>query len=321
MGSSQERAPDWGVIGPIEELVGDGSLSGYEQKRLFHQLADGHFEECAFAEGLDSRLDGRSFAPVDLDGDGDVDLLLLSRNAPFLQFFRNDGPNGKALEIELRATHGASEAPSAKVRVKTGAGERLFPVLLQRGYMTSVEPAVHVGLGDETAAQVSVEWRSGVTEDLGRLLAGGRYLAVEGSGAKLARAFSPATAQAVALPPLRAQLFAPGLSGARVIPLMASWCKACWAEAAHLNRIAAAGDWGVRVIAFEPSASVAAMRDKMHLKVDAEAVGSEREALLAQWGVTELPAMLVFGADGKLERIARGADRIEEILEEIRPAK
>ena len=66
------------------------SFSGWEPKKLWRSR-DGASEECAWTEGFDTRTDGRSLIASDLDDDGDVDLLMLNRNAPRLQLFRNDG--------------------------------------------------------------------------------------------------------------------------------------------------------------------------------------------------------------------------------------
>ncbi|MBS1153869.1 MAG: hypothetical protein H6Q89_5567, partial [Myxococcaceae bacterium] len=121
------------------------SLSGWEPKKLWKPVEGGRgrYEECAFAEGFDSRADGRSLVAADLDGDGAQELLMLNRDAPKLQLFSNVGEGGHALELVLVPKSGNREAEGARVRTAGG----VFPVALARGYASSVEPRVHVGLG------------------------------------------------------------------------------------------------------------------------------------------------------------------------------
>ena len=44
-----------------------------------------HFDDCAWGQGFDSRMDGRSLVAADMDGDGDLDLVLWNRVQPKLQ--------------------------------------------------------------------------------------------------------------------------------------------------------------------------------------------------------------------------------------------
>ena len=165
------------------------SFSGWEPKKLWLQRQDGTFEECAFSDGFESRADGRALIAQDLDGDGHQEMLMLNRAKPRLQLFVNEGTPGNAMELRLRATKGHPEASTATVKVRTAAGTRAFPVLLTRGYVSSVDPTVHVGLGTETQAEVEVTWRPGVTESFGALQAGHRWALTEG-GAKDSTAFA-----------------------------------------------------------------------------------------------------------------------------------
>jgi|SRR5579871_6282112 len=293
------------------------SFSGWEQKRLFHQLPAGNFEECAFPEGFDSRADGRSLISADLDGDGDLDLVMLNRSAPVLQLFRNDGPNGHALELSLAARSGDPEAPGARVYVASEGRERVFPVLLARGYVSSVDPAVHVGLGTAEDAEVRVVWPDGAKERFGKVRAGARYRLVQGTGtASRLAAWVPGPAPTAAPLPTAATLV-PGATGQLLVPLVASWCKPCAAEAPLLNRWSKKAGWTVHALAYQPPAEVPALVAKTGMRFPVESVGPEREAALAAWGITGLPAALVFGSDGQLVRIIQGSDRLADALAEL----
>ena len=234
-GTPRDSLPGTDPTDPIEL---EGSISGWEPKRLFHQLPKGTFEEAAFAEGFESRADGRAVVAADLDGDGDQDILLLNRGG-HLQLFRNDGPSGNALELHLEARKGNRDAAGALVRV----GKRAFPVVLGRGYQSSVEPRVHVGLGTEKSGEVTVEWRAGAVERFGALAAGASYYLVEGTGHPSATvAFKPASRPELSPFPARVEQVG-GRPGRHpvVVPLFARWCEPCFQEVPKLNALQKSG--------------------------------------------------------------------------------
>ena len=70
----------------------------------------GGFDDVSGAVGLDLDQDGRSFAVLDLDQDGDPDLAVMAaRQAPQLRVFRNDfAPRGASL---ADPAHGHRQQP------------------------------------------------------------------------------------------------------------------------------------------------------------------------------------------------------------------
>jgi thiol-disulfide isomerase/thioredoxin len=294
----------------------DDSISGYEPKKLFHRGGDGRFDDCAFVEGFDSRLDGRSLVAADLDGDGDLDLLMSTRNGSRLQLFENVGASGTALEVELKSTRGHPEADGALVLVD---GVGAFPVVLNRGYVSSVDPVVHVGLDAHGSAHVRVKWRSGVTEDFGTVEAGGRVRATEGTGkVERVRAFqSPRPVVLPAYPATVGELpLSPG-EGPTVVQLFMQSCKPCRDEVPALNAL---NQRGVRVVglglhsAAELPKVKAAMKMRYEVGVLPEAVAEtfETPAGLA------LPTLLIYGADGGLLRVVAGAAQLPAVLDELK---
>lgn len=73
--------------------------------------------------GCSSRADGRSLVSADLDGDGDLDLVMRNRAAPKLQLFENEGLAGNVVELSLRPDGGSPFGEGAQV-FESG---RLFP--------------------------------------------------------------------------------------------------------------------------------------------------------------------------------------------------
>ena len=87
----------------INQLLIHGSIASHQRNVFLRNDGQGGFDEVSGAVGLDLDQDGRSFAVLDLDRDGDPDLVVMAaRQAPQLRVFRNDfAARGAALAIRL----------------------------------------------------------------------------------------------------------------------------------------------------------------------------------------------------------------------------
>ena len=108
----------------------------------------------------------RALLPVDLEGDGDLDLLVTHINAP-PSLLRNDGELGNWLSVALRGTRSNADGIGARVSVVIGDTLQVREIRREASYAGSVLPRAHFGLGDATTVdRVMVRWPLGATSTL-----------------------------------------------------------------------------------------------------------------------------------------------------------
>ena len=143
---------------------------------LFRNVGGTHFEDVTDAAGVGSWLASFAATRVDLDRDGDLDLVVPTALGP-VDVYRNEA-GGHALQVAIRDGTGANPfGVGAMVTVRTPSGRTMMrEVQASGGFLSFDEPVVHVGLGDEASAEVEVRWPEGGTTRVGRLEAGARHL-------------------------------------------------------------------------------------------------------------------------------------------------
>ena len=94
----------------------------------------------------------------DLDNDGDLDLVFNNLD-DVASIYENKLKTGNYLKVRLEGAGKNTAALGAKVYVYQSKGTQLYEVTLTRGFLSSVEPVIHVGLGDsEEKVSVKVIW-------------------------------------------------------------------------------------------------------------------------------------------------------------------
>ena len=134
-------------------------------------------------EDLFKPMVGRGSAYADIDGDGDLDVVLTANGGP-ARLLRNEGGNKNAW-VRLKLVGGESNRDAIGAKVKLVAGEvtqrrQLFPA---KGYLSSSEKALTFGLGSAAQAEtVEIVWPTGRTTKIGPLKAGRTYTVDERDG-------------------------------------------------------------------------------------------------------------------------------------------
>ncbi|HLK67481.1 MAG TPA: FG-GAP-like repeat-containing protein [Bryobacteraceae bacterium] len=149
------------------------------QANVFYVRRGGRYYDFSGVSGLDYADDSRAFAVTDLDGDGNLDLLLKSRLGPQVRVFQNQcGVARKSLALRLRGVKSNRDAIGARVEVD---GKVQF-VNAGSGYLSQHTKQLHFGLGDGvSAAAVRIIWPSGSQQEFRDLAAGFVYQVEEGS--------------------------------------------------------------------------------------------------------------------------------------------
>jgi len=162
--------------------------------RLYINQGDGTFVEQT-AHGAEGAVGtgitigvGESVVTADYDVDGFLDLYVtngllyypINVGGPE-QLFRNTGNSNHWLELDLQGTTSNRDGVGAKVLITAGGVTQLRE---QNGGIhrwSQNDPRMHVGLADNTTADITITWPSGTVDTFTNVAADALYVAIETS--------------------------------------------------------------------------------------------------------------------------------------------
>jgi Flp pilus assembly protein TadD len=165
----------WNAINQL--IREDYSWAAPEPNVLFARRS-GRYYDFSGVSGIDRAEDSRSFAFTDIDGDGNVDIVLKSRLGPQVRILQNQcGVQRKAIVFSLRGTKSNRDAIGARVEVDG----QLKWLVAGSAYLSQHTKRLHFGLGErDRAEKVRIHWPSGEVQEFSNLKAGFLYEIAEG---------------------------------------------------------------------------------------------------------------------------------------------
>lgn len=185
-----EEAQAWGVAATgwswsskFGDLDNDGYLDLYVVNGFIEEGTFGHLPNAELVEenqafhndqgrqlqpmpswGLNNKASGRSMLMVDLDEDGDLEIVVNPLRSP-AQLFENQLCGGKSLEVDLQWPGVQNQdAVGAQVTLVTDQGSYRRDVRALSGYLSGDPPRLHFGVPTKiTITRLTIRWPDGAT--------------------------------------------------------------------------------------------------------------------------------------------------------------
>ncbi|MFT5052360.1 MAG: hypothetical protein ACI8QZ_003793, partial [Chlamydiales bacterium] len=156
-------------------------VCGLGPNRLFENKLSWPCPDVAIEMGVDTDVYSKCFAVADIDGDGDVDMLVEGDNVPVQLFLNNEGTRRNWLQVKVFGSSANTQAIGARVDIRTGERHQFCEVQAGVGFKSSSSLVISFGLAEATVVdELTVEWPLGGTTTLNNVLINRRVTIHEG---------------------------------------------------------------------------------------------------------------------------------------------
>jgi enediyne biosynthesis protein E4 len=156
------------VLGIIQHMPASNVVN-----YIFSNEGGSHFRNRTAEWGMNRPSNSNGAAYADLDNDGDLDIVVSNINEAAFVFRNNSELVRKEhhyLQVTLAGNNGNSYGIGARVSVWTRGQQQHTEQFPARGYLSSVAPVLHFGVGTNSLIDsVVVRWPSGKVQTLGKV--------------------------------------------------------------------------------------------------------------------------------------------------------
>ncbi len=163
--------------------IGGMTWSGYQKKKMFHNLAGQTFKEISGEAGTDNEMDGRGLSVADFNHDGKLDIFQVNADQKAIFYKGVTEGGGNWAQFKLTGTKSNRDAIGARITVKAAGLTQMREVDGGNGYAGQSSKTVHIGIGKATKFDsVEIRWPSGLVEKINGAAIGKINKITEGKG-------------------------------------------------------------------------------------------------------------------------------------------
>lgn len=154
----------------------------FATNNFFHNQAGKTFKSAEQEFGLFDRDHSSSYTYIDIDNDGDLDIIANTQYGPFKTYINNNS-KGNSVTFRLKDEQGNSQCIGCKIIIHYGPeGERhqFREIKASGGFHSFDAPIAHFGLGEyDTVSKIEIHWSTAETTTVTQAFAANREYRIQ----------------------------------------------------------------------------------------------------------------------------------------------